>query len=102
MNINLKKYGINLTTLTNFNKNHGINFRIKIFFLKKTIKKIFKQKYKNICTEQNLFEKINKNISFYKKIKNFRGTRHLNNYPVRGQRTHTNAKQKIFKQKQFN
>ena len=31
------------------------------------------------------------NITKYKKIKNYRGIRHMLRLPVRGQRTHTNA-----------
>lgn len=36
--------------------------------------------------------KIFKNILKYKKIKNYRGMRHILRLPIRGQRTHTNAK----------
>jgi small subunit ribosomal protein S13 len=36
--------------------------------------------------------KINLNILKLKKIKNYRGIRHILRLPVRGQRTHTNAK----------
>lgn len=38
-----------------------------------------------------LKKEILENIKKYKKIRNYRGLRHINKLPSRGQRTHTNA-----------
>jgi small subunit ribosomal protein S13 len=42
-------------------------------------------------------DSIKNNIIFLSKIKTYKGVRHKLGYPVRGQRTHTNAKTKKFK-----
>jgi small subunit ribosomal protein S13 len=99
--MNFKRYGIGLSIENNFKKRYGINERTKTSLLKNKFQNIFKRKYTNLLIERKLFDNINENINFYKGIKNYRGTRHKNNYPVRGQRTHTNARKKIFKSKKF-
>jgi ribosomal protein S13 len=70
-----KKYGLGLTTENNFKKIYGINLKTKVF-LKQNIKNTFKNINSSIPVELVLFNKIKKNILFYKTIKNFRGTRH--------------------------
>ncbi len=99
--MNFKKYGLGTTTDINFRKNYGVNVRSKNFFLKNTLKTVFKSVNVNLLTEKALLNNIRKNISFYKNIKNYRGLRHRKGYPVRGQRTHTNATPKVFKKKLF-
>jgi small subunit ribosomal protein S13 len=99
--MNFHKYGIGATTDINFRKNYGINIRNRNFFLKNTLKTVFKRININTPTEKALFNKTKKNISFYKDTKSYRGLRHRKGYPVRGQRTHTNATAKAFKRKTF-
>jgi ribosomal protein S13 len=64
---------------------HGFN--LKIGTIKKNL--LFEQlKKKKTLKEKNF----HLNINFLKKIKCYKGIRHVLNLPVRGQRTHTNAK----------
>ena len=93
--IELKKiYGINTYQSTYFCKKLGFTKNIKLNELSE-IKKL-----KLVETIENSNIKINTNLkklqSFLHqkliKIKSYRGIRYLKGYPVRGQRTHTNAK----------
>lgn len=99
--MNFKKYGLGATTDINFRKNYGINVRNQKFFLKNTLKTVFKRVNVKKLTERALLNNTKKNILFYKNLKNYRGLRHRKGYPVRGQRTHTNATSKVFKKKNF-
>lgn len=47
---------------------------------------------KHYIVEDKLKQQIDKNIEFYKSINSIRGFRFRSNLPVRGQRTHSNAK----------
>lgn len=83
---------------------HGINFfSIKKIELLNGFAKNLKFSELNIIELNNIKNqlmffydleknKIFKNILKYKKIKNYRGMRHILRLPIRGQRTHTNAK----------
>jgi small subunit ribosomal protein S13 len=99
--MNFKKYGIGQTTELKFRSKFGINLKLKTSYLNSSIKTTFNRLNKDRLTQKKLFENIKKNIKFYKSNKCFRGIRHIKNLPVRGQRTHTNATQKISKQKSF-
>lgn len=99
--MNFKKYGMGFNIEKKFKILYGLNTRITSNFLKIKIKRLFKQKTPGLLLGRSLFQATRNNINFYKDIKNYRGIRHRNKYPVRGQRTHTNAKQKKFKQKFF-
>lgn len=91
---NIKKIkGINIKTITKFRKILGLNTYKK---------KVIQTTYQNILALKKLI-RLNKidqilNISIKKRIlhlinlKTFRGIRHKHKYPVRGQRTRTNAK----------
>ena len=46
----------------------------------------------NFCVFKNNKTFLKENIYFLTKIRTFKGLRHKLGYPVRGQRTHTNAK----------
>jgi ribosomal protein S13 len=88
----LKKNGINLGIL-NFTYNLlGLNKRKLNITLKLNRKNIFNKIFNMFMYNDNLKIKIEKQISYYKNLKNYKGMRHLYRYPVRGQRTHTNAK----------
>lgn len=97
----LTKYGIGTKTELKFKKEFGINVRSKNVYIKTVFKNSFKRINMSTLTEKKLYDSVNNNINFYKSIKCFRGSRHKNNYPVRGQRTHTNATPKNFKSKSF-
>jgi small subunit ribosomal protein S13 len=63
------------------------------------IRKIIKNKYK---ISGDLRKYISINIKRYIEIKSYRGLRHKLSYPVRGQRTHTNAQtQKILSKDRY-
>jgi small subunit ribosomal protein S13 len=89
----LRKFGVNFKTLFKLYLRYGLNNRLNnnLNFKKKHISS-FNTQIKTKLTGKNLKLKIRKNIDFYKRIKNVKGLRHKMNYPVRGQRTHTNAK----------
>lgn len=46
----------------------------------------------NYVVQQDLKKEVQENIQRLVRIKSYRGLRHLENLPVRGQRTHTNAR----------
>ncbi len=69
------KYGLGVTTQDNFKKIYGINLN-KNVFVKKNVVNIFKSKTAHIKIEKDLFKKVQNNILFYKKLRNFRGNRH--------------------------
>jgi ribosomal protein S13 len=93
---NLLNFGINKINILNVYKNFGINLKKSYNFIniKKThysnIDSFFK-KY-NIIKGKKLKLFNQKNIEFLIQLKNYTGSRHKLKYPVRGQRTHTNAK----------
>ena len=64
---------------------HGINNRLNVFFIK--------DKFDNKIAKLNA-KKTNDYpfILYMKNINSYLGTRHKKSLPVRGQRTHTNAK----------
>ena len=86
-------YGIGYKTSNNICNNLGLskNMMLKelsekqIFYLIKYIEQYY-------IIEDNLRKYNNDNILRLFKSKNYRGSRHLYDFPVRGQRTSTNAK----------
>ena len=98
--MNFKKYGLGKSTDINFRQHFGININSKKPFLKKETKTMFNKININKLTGRKLFINVQNNIEFQQKIiKSYIGMRHRRNYPVRGQRTHTNATRKNFKKK---
>ena len=95
--MNFKKYGIGISTEKNFKIKNGINPNIKTCLLLEKFNNLFRRKHIGFLTDRKLFDNMQNNIEFYKSIKSYRGLRHRNNYPVRGQRTHTNAHKKAIK-----
>ena len=94
-------FGINKYQSTQICKNLGINPQIKVNKLKKNhVNSLIFYINKNLKIEQKL-KFLKKNyISNLLDIKNVRGIRQNLGLPVRGQRTHTNAKtSKKFKKK---
>jgi small subunit ribosomal protein S13 len=93
----ISNYGIGKNKICELLKSIGLNLRKhpKKFKLrqqaeieKRVNKTVHGKKYK---------DNIKENIVFLSKIKSYKGVRHKLGYPVRGQRTHTNAKTKKFK-----
>lgn len=94
----LKKYGSNKSSLRVFSREYGLNLKIKnLKFLPNKFNSFFSFFSKDKVVGRQLFDYNKSNISFLKSIKSYKGIRHKNRYPVRGQRTHTNATKKNFK-----
>lgn len=87
------------------NKNQGISFSgIKFIFnsfgvnqknilkLKPELLKKINVLSKDICDDYSIKNKLREIIKFYINLKNYKGLRHSESLPVRGQRTHTNAR----------
>ncbi len=66
----------------------GLNSRLKPLYLKGQAKLLLNKERQ---VESSL-QKDSANIQFLKEIRSYRGIRHKIRLPVRGQRTHTNAK----------
>lgn len=93
-----KVYGINQKTSQLFKRKYGLNSKINNFeSINSKLKLLFNNYIKDKKINRNLFDFNKSNINFLKNIKSYRGVRHRNKYPVRGQRTHTNATKKNFK-----
>ena len=101
MNIFNKKtinnYGIGKNKISNLVKYVGLNVRKypSLFKLKQQLE--VEKKIKKITHGKKYKDNVKESISFLSKIKTYIGVRHKLGYPVRGQRTHTNAKTKKFK-----
>jgi small subunit ribosomal protein S13 len=101
-------FGINISSAKNICKNTGINPTVNIDILNRkkinNIKIYLKQYY---LTKEKLKKQLKLVQSNLTRIRCYRGLRHKVGLPVRGQRTHTNAKKKIkfktvFKKKKKN
>jgi len=88
----LNVFGIALKTKQLFFNQFGINNRVSLFNITdKKINQINKQLNLKLKGKKLIFI-INKHIAFYKSLHNYKGIRHKQLKPVRGQRTKTNAK----------
>ena len=98
-------YGINKFQSKKICKNIGINPQITLNKLKNNhVNRLIFYINKNLKVEQFLKKKKKERLNELIEIKSNRGIRHNQGLPVRGQRTHTNAKtskklKKIFIQK---
>ena len=94
VNKKLKVKGLGKSRSTNISLNVGLNTRTNPKILKlKQYTKVEKQ-IKTLETGKKLINSKIENINFLLKNKTYKGVRHKLRYPVRGQRTHTNAKTK--------
>lgn len=86
-------YGIGLTTAKKILEEAKIDGTLRGEKLSETqaahIREIIDQKYK---VEGDLRRDVSGNIKRVKDLGAYRGLRHIRNLPVRGQRTHTNAR----------
>lgn len=74
------------------NHKSGLNNRFTSNFFKINHTLSLNLFFKKFCISKNNKKIIRENIYFLTKIRTFKGLRHKLGYPVRGQRTHTNAK----------
>jgi small subunit ribosomal protein S13 len=90
-------YGIGKNKICELLKGVGSNLRKhpKKFKLKQQAE--VEKKINRTVHGKKYKDSIKENIIFLSKIKSYRGVRHKLGYPVRGQRTHTNAKTKKYK-----
>lgn len=99
-------YGINKYQSNKICKNVGINPQITVNKLKNhQVNRLISYINKNLKIEQILKQSKKNRLNELLEIKSIRGIRQNQGLPVRGQRTHTNAKtakkfKKVFSQKQ--
>lgn len=86
------KAGVGLGKLKELYNKIGLNFHKKALTLKSKHQKKLNSITKKLSYSGTLKIKVKRAINFYIKIRNYKGIRHMLHYPVRGQRTHTNAK----------
>lgn len=97
MNQKTKEFGVNKNTQKNAFSKIGINNKKRFLKLKNSLllkTETFFKKQK-INRGKLLRESIKKNVEFLMELKSYKGVRHKLKYPVRGQRTHTNAQTRI-------
>jgi small subunit ribosomal protein S13 len=90
--IDMQIYGIKNRLTFFLSKKLGFNSRFEVSKISKKKNVLIVKKFKNVRKFKALREFNYKNIEFLKKAKTYRGLRHRRFLPVRGQRTHTNAR----------
>ncbi len=85
-----KQFTSNLVSQECFLK--GINTKRPFKFIPKQVVKTLSRKFKRVFDTVNVSRSIKKRIQHLQIIKTYKGIRHRKGLPVRGQRTHTNAK----------
>ena len=88
----LENFGINKKKIEMMFNFSGLNTRMPINGLRSKHSNEINKNLKRIKTGRKLRENIKTTILFLSKIRSYKGNRHRLKYPVRGQRTHTNAK----------
>lgn len=87
-------YGLGKKTITNIYSFVGINTKTYPKAVKKLQQKKILKKLKKKILGKPLKKYILDRLKFYFEIRSWKGIRHYKNYPIRGQRSHTNAKTK--------
>ena len=94
-------YGISIKSSKTFCKKLGFCENLKVAYLSESqIKKLHKLiDSSNLLLNNDLISATHSNLKLAVKIKSYKGLRRLKGFPVRGQRTHTNANsaKKMFK-----
>ena len=86
-------YGIGLTTSQKILAQTGVNPDIRCNDItEEDLGKIRDYVQKNITVEGDLHREVSQNVKRLMEIGCYRGLRHRRGLPVRGQRTHTNAR----------
>jgi small subunit ribosomal protein S13 len=85
-------YGVGIQIIKKLFKNLGLNNRLKPLTLKKKHSNGVNKQIQSITIGKKLKDKSKNIINFLIINKTYKGIRHKLKFPVRGQRTHTNAK----------
>ncbi len=95
-------YGIGLTTAKQILAESGVNpdTRVKDLTEEETIR-LREYIDKNLKIEGDLRREVSQNVKRLMEIGSYRGLRHRKGLPVRGQRTHTNARTRKGPRKQI-
>ena len=95
-------YGIGLTTATHILTETGVNpdTRVRDLTEEETVK-LREYIDKNLKIEGDLRREVSQNVKRLMEIGSYRGLRHRKGLPVRGQRTHTNARTRKGPRKQI-
>lgn len=95
-------YGIGLTTSKKILAETGINPDTRVNDLTEDeLSKLRDYIQENLTTEGDLHREVSQNIKRLMEIGCYRGLRHRRGLPVRGQRTHTNARTRKGPRKQI-
>jgi small subunit ribosomal protein S13 len=89
-----KIYGVGKSCLNRIYSKIGINLKTRPRIIKSNAEHEFNKILKKKTVGKYLKEKTKKSINFFYNIRSCKGIRHKKRYPIRGQRTHTNAKTK--------
>lgn len=89
-----KSFGYGKSLESNLSKFLGLNTRLSLKRLRSYHVNDLEKKTRPIPFGLKVRDFIRDSIRFQINIKNFKGMRHKQKYPARGQRTHTNAKTK--------
>lgn len=85
-------YGIDKERLKIVNKKLGFNNRFHVAKIIKSKASVLTLLLQHKKQARTLIDFNHGNVNFLKNNRSYRGLRHRRNLPVRGQRTHTNAK----------
>ena len=95
-------YGIGLTTAKKILAETGVNPDVRVKDLSEDdLTKLRDYIQDNIKVEGDLHREVSQNIKLLMEIGCYRGLRHRRGLPVRGQRTHTNARTRKGPRKQI-
>ena len=95
-------YGIGNTTAKKIIAETGVNPDIRVKDIsEEDLQKIREYIDKNLTVEGDLHREVSQNIKRLMEIGCYRGLRHRKGLPVRGQRTHTNARTRKGPRKQI-
>ena len=95
-------YGIGNTTAKKIIAETGVNPDIRVKDISEDdLQKIREYIDKNLTVEGDLHREVSQNIKRLMEIGSYRGLRHRKGLPVRGQRTHTNARTRKGPRKQI-
>ena len=95
-------YGIGLTTSKKILAETGVNPNIRVKDLsEEDLGKLRDYIQENLTVEGDLHREVSQNVKRLMEIGCYRGLRHRKGLPVRGQRTHTNARTRKGPRKQI-
>ena len=95
-------YGIGLTTSKKILAETGVNPDVRVKDLsEEDLGKLRDYIQENLTVEGDLHREVSQNVKRLMEIGCYRGLRHRNGLPVRGQRTHTNARTRKGPRKQI-